>query len=209
MNLIDSVIFDLDGTLWDATDLIYRAWENVLKDRMEIKEPVTLEMLRSVQGLQAAEIGAKLFPYLSGEKQLETVIRCCEEENPYILKEGGILYSNLETTLKELSERCPLFIVSNCHLGYIEAFLEYHRLGQYFTDVESAGKTGLSKGENIRLIIERNHLKHPVYVGDTQGDCNSARQAKVPFIYASYGFGSVLDYDMKIEDVTDLLKIVK
>lgn len=209
MNLIDSIIFDLDGTLWDATDITFRAWENILKDRTEIKEPVTLEMFKSVQGLQAAEIGAKFFPNLIREKQIELVEICCEAENPLILKEGGILVKDLEPTLKELSERCPLFIVSNCLCGYIEAFLEYHKLGRYFKDIESAGNTGLSKGENIRLIAERNNLKHPVYVGDTQGDCNSARQAKVPFVYASYGFGRVLDYDMKIKDITELLKFVK
>ena len=209
MNSIDSVIFDLDGTLWDSTDLIYRAWDSVLRSRKDIKSPITHEMLKSIQGLQTPQIGAKLFPHLEKEQQVELVKICCEAENPLILKEGGVLYTNLEATLKELSDHCPLFIVSNCECGYIEAFLEYHKLGRYFKDFESAGSTGLSKGENIKLIIERNHLKHPVYVGDTEGDCNSARQAKVPFIFASYGFGSVLDYDMKIDDITDLLKIVK
>ncbi len=209
MKLIDSLIFDLDGTLWDATETTFSAWEKVFKDRKEIQEPITIEMLKSVQGLHVKEIGEKFFPYLSIEKQLEAVIHCCKEQVPYILREGGILYPNLEFTLKKLSEKYPLFIVSNCQTGYIEAFFEYHRLGQYFKDVESSGKTGLPKGENIKLIIERNSLKHPVYIGDTEGDCNSARQAKVPFIYASYGFGSVLDYDMKIEAISDLLKIVK
>ncbi len=208
MNLIDSIIFDLDGTLWDATDITFRAWEKILKDRKEIKEPITLEMYQSVQGMQAAEIGAKFFPYLSEKDQMDLVNICCEAENPLILKEGGILYNNLESTLEKLAERYPLFIVSNCHDGYIEAFLEYHELSHYFKDIESAGATGFSKGENIKLIIERNQLKHPIYVGDTEGDCNSARQAKVPFVFASYGFGRVKDYDMKIDDITDLLKVV-
>ena len=209
MNLIDSIIFDLDGTLWDATEITFSAWDKILKDRKEIKESITFDMYKSVQGMQAAEIGAKFFPYLTEQDQISLVKICCEAENPLILKEGGILYNNLESTLEKLAERYPLFIVSNCHSGYIEAFLEYHGLGHYFKDFQSAGITGLSKGENIKLIIERNQLKHPIYVGDTEGDCNSAREAKVPFVFASYGFGSVKDYDMKIDDIKDLLKIVR
>lgn len=47
------------------------------------------------------------------------------------------------------------------------------------------GKNKTSKGESNRLLIERNKLKHPVYVGDTQGDAQSAIDAGIPFIYAN------------------------
>lgn len=51
--------------------------------------------------------------------------------------------------------------------------------------------TGLNKDENIKLIVKRNNLKNPVYVGDTQGDFLACKNANVPFIFAAYGFGSV------------------
>ena len=54
-----------------------------------------------------------------------------------------------------------LFIVSNCQDGYIECFFKAHKLDKYFTDYECPGRTGLSKGENNKLIIERNNLKNP------------------------------------------------
>ena len=41
------------------------------------------------------------------------------------------------------------------------------------------------------MIAERNHLKHPVYVGDTIGDYNACQEAGVPFVFAAYGFGEV------------------
>ena len=47
------------------------------------------------------------------------------------------------------------------------------------------------KGENIRLIMERNQLERAVYIGDTQGDLDASHAAGIPFIYAAYGFGSV------------------
>ena len=42
-----------------------------------------------------------------------------------------------------------------------------------------------------RLLAERNALDCAVYVGDTQGDLDSASAAGIPFIFASYGFGTV------------------
>lgn len=46
-----------------------------------------------------------------------------------------------------------------------------------------------------------------MYVGDTQGDCDGARLAKISFVYASYGFGKVKEYDYIIEEVADLAKL--
>ena len=202
---IDSIIFDLDGTLWDSTKAVLKAWDMVFKNNEDIKNPITEEILESCMGLQIQEIGAKLFPYLEEGEQKRILDLCCEEERKLLLKEGGILYKDLENTLQTLSKSYPLFIVSNCQCGYIEAFLEYHKLGEYFKDIECAGNTGLLKGENVKSVMKRNNLKHPVYVGDTQGDCDAAKLANIPFVYASYGFGKVDGYDYVIEEISDLV----
>ena len=97
-----------------------------------------------------------------------------------------------------------LFIVSNCIDGYIESFLRTSGLSNYFLDFECNGRTKLRKGENIELIIKRNNLKNAIYVGDTMGDKEAARYAKVPFVYASYGFGEVDEYDYLINSISDL-----
>ncbi len=97
-------------------------------------------------------------------------------------------------------------VVSNCQHGYIEAFYKYHSLEKYFLDYENPGRTGLSKGENIKLIIKRNDLTSPVYVGDTEGDLDASEFAGVPFVYAKYGFGKVSKYDYVIENFNELLQ---
>ena len=75
-------------------------------------------------------------------------------------------------------------------------------------DTECYGDTKKSKGENIRLVIERNHLQNCVYVGDTKGDCEAAKAAGIPFIFAAYGFGNVETFDKEIRDVRELLEIL-
>ncbi|MFR3320025.1 MAG: HAD family hydrolase [Lachnospiraceae bacterium] len=82
-----------------------------------------------------------------------------------------------------------VFIVSNCQSGYIELFLKKTGLAPYVTDTECFGDTGMKKAENIRLVVARNGLQLPVYVGDTKGDEEAAHAAGVPFVHAAYGFG--------------------
>ena len=96
-------------------------------------------------------------------------------------------------TIKKLSEKYRLFIVSNCQDGYIELTMNKNNIQNFITDWECYGHSGLEKWENIRLITERNSLKHPVYVGDTEGDLEACEKAGVPFIWASYGFGANLN----------------
>ncbi|MNO91344.1 bifunctional 5'-methylthioadenosine/S-adenosylhomocysteine nucleosidase/phosphatase [compost metagenome] len=204
---MDSIIFDLDGTLWDSTDVVVIAWNDVLKRYKEIKKEITKEDLKGIMGLQVKEVGRKLLPNLEEQTQQMILRECCEVECHYLTKQGGILYDKLEEVLKVLSRKYKLLIVSNCQSGYIEAFYKYHKLHRYFVDFENPGRTGLSKGENIKLIIERNNLINPVYVGDTEGDHKAARFAEIPFVFASYGFGEVRNFDYIIHSFDELLEL--
>lgn len=121
--------------------------------------------------------------------------------------QGGNIYHNAEDVLNVLSKKYKLYIVSNCQDGYIESFYEFHNVEKYFLDYENPGRTGLSKGENINLVIERNNLSNPIYVGDTEGDLNASRYAGIPFVYAKYGFGKVSEYDEVIERFDDLVTL--
>nr|WP_221887677.1 HAD family hydrolase [Lysinibacillus sp. SDF0037] len=204
---MDSIIFDLDGTLWDSSKTVAQSWTQVVQRSPYGKGKITEENLSKTMGLQIQEIAAILFDYLDEEKQMELILACCQQEQDDLLRNGGILYPQLEETLLALSKKFRLFIVSNCQEGYIETFYAFHKLEKYFLDFENPGRTGLSKGENIQLIMKRNHIKKAVYVGDTQGDMLSAKFAGIPFVFASYGFGKPEEYDYIIEKPIDLLKI--
>ena len=80
---------------------------------------------------------------------------------------------------------------------------------KYFEDTECWGRTRLSKGESNKILIARNHLKNPIYVGDTAGDYQSAIDARIPFIYAAYGFGEVRDCDYKIQSIRELPEVLE
>ena len=98
--------------------------------------------------------------------------------------------------------------MSNCQDGYIERFLDYHKLGKYFCDSEHPDARCLSKGENIKALLERNGFVKSIFVGDTQGDCDAARFAGIPFVFASYGFGKADSPDYTIKAFPEIIDIV-
>lgn len=208
MNInIDSLIFDLDGTLWDAVDTLVLSCNDVLKNHPDIKKKFSRKDFESVMGMQLDDISKKFFTNLNETDRNIIMKEFCIAEQNSLAQNGGKLYPNLEETLLKLSRKFKLFIVSNCQVGYIETFLKYHKLEKYFIDFENPGRTNLSKGENINLIIKRNNLKNPVYVGDTTSDLEAAKFANIPFIYANYGFGNVNEYDYAINNIEDLLNL--
>ena len=97
-----------------------------------------------------------------------------------------------------------LAVVRNCQTGYVKAFLISSGASDLFIDYEEWERTGLTKGENIRLVMERNGYTKGVYIGDTKKDREAALQANVPFILADYGFGTVDSPDGIISSLKDL-----
>lgn len=204
----DSLIFDLDGTLWDSTGAAAKIWQQVVEQEFpEIEDRVTPESLKKLYGLPLEEIAVRQFSSASEELALAAMRVCVVRQCPYLAEHGAVMMEGVKEHLPALAGRYRLFIVSNCLGGYIEAFLEGEKLQAYFEDFECPGRTGLLKADNIRLLMERNGLSRPIYIGDTAGDKEAAEAAGVPFVYAAYGFGDVLEYDYKIEEFGELLTL--
>lgn len=201
------IIFDLDGTLWDSIDHVVMSWNEILL-REGYNNQITRDELISHVGKPMDVIMAELAPDVPPDERERLMEICVAHENEYVAANGGFLYPGLEDALIELREKYNLYIVSNCQDGYIEAFYAYHGLGGYFSDHECWGVTGKPKGENIRMVIERNHLDKAIYVGDTSGDETASRKAAISFVLASYGFGEAKSPDAVISSPGDLPRIV-
>lgn len=206
---MESIIFDLDGTLWDSTEGAAVVWKEIASKNPAIKDEVTGPKLKKLYGLPLEEIATGLFQSVSETVAIQTMEECVVAQCPYLASHGGVLLGKIEETLKVLSKKYKLIIVSNCKSGYIEAFLEAHQLGQYFIDHECPGGTGLLKADNIRIVMERNQIQHAIYVGDTKGDEIAAHQAGLQFIYARYGFGEANNYEYAIDSFDELIALME
>ena len=102
---IDSLIFDLDGTLWDSSEGIVATWALVLENYPEIHKKVTAEELASNFGLPLEQIARNMFPDQPESLRQQLMAECGEKENLYLAEHGGLLYPKLEETLR--CERLP------------------------------------------------------------------------------------------------------
>lgn len=198
------IIFDLDGTLWDSAQAVVDSWNVVIDRTPDFRKRITVEDMESLMGKTMDDIAFTYFDTVSRERALQILQECMDYENEYLEQVGGMLYPQLEQVLEDLSKDYFLAIVSNCQSGYIEAFLKYHKLEQYFDDFECFGNTKQEKDANISAVVKRNGLEKAMYVGDVLGDYNSTKKAGLPFIWAQYGFGDVPKAQYRIKSLSEL-----
>ena len=122
-------------------------------------------------------------------------------------KQGNNLFNNLEWSLDKLKAKYKLFIVSNYQTKYIEAFLKYYRVEKFFQDIICSETANESKIKNVKLLIRRNFLNSPVYVGDILGDCEIAEKSKIPFIYVEYGLRNIRKIEYRIKNLESLKEL--
>ena len=197
--MIDGVIFDLDGTLWDTTREILKCYQQYVPD-------LSLWKMKTLMGKSISDIAFEL-------DLTEEVVKDIQDNEVSWLSEHHVApYNGVEALLQYLDTRdIPCYIVSNCQERYIECFLHTTGLERYFKDWVSYGDTGLSKVENVKHLIEKNNLdpKQTVLVGDTMGDKEAATENDIRwFVWAAYGFGYVQYYNGMIAEPLGLARFL-
>lgn len=202
---MEAIIFDLDGTLWDAVDAVVHCWNTVLREKTTIDMVIQREGALKLFGKTMENIVIELFPDMDPTEREALKNQFVQFENFNLDRQYCHMYDGMKDTLKELSKTYKVILVSNCQDGYIEKFLDQSEMAEYITDFTCSGKTGQPKGANIQSIMKDNGVAKAIYVGDTQTDYEAAVFAKIPMVYASYGFGTVTTPDITISKITDLL----
>ncbi len=185
----DALIFDLDGTLWDAAAASTYGW-NLALEELGLPQRVTVDGIRSISGRPFPECVRILLPDLF-PAPTSTLERLEARERTGIELIAGELYEGVADGLSRLVARYPLFIVSNCPDWYLEEFFRHTGLRQHFTGWDCYGLSQIDKSGMLSNLAASHRLTEAVYVGDTQGDRASAAQAGMEFAYARYGFGGL------------------
>jgi phosphoglycolate phosphatase len=197
------LIFDLDGTLWDTSEVCAEAWNHAMAGRGF--RTLTTSDLGGIMGLTREEVRLRFFAELDADEGRRLLQLCIDEEIRFLRRRPGTLYPGVADGLKRLAERHPLYLVSNCETEYLDLFFEGTGLGPQFLDSECHGRTNLGKAKNVGLVLERNRLTQGAYVGDTLGDQKAAEANRLEFWFAAYGFGTCTHADRSFPDFESLV----
>ena len=204
----ESLIFDIDGTLWDSRSIIVEGYNQVLTAAGHADLCVTAEDLKQLFGKTMKEIADIMLTSLSEEERYPLMEKCIDTGDARLLDDPcDIGYPGVKETLEELHKRYRLFIVSNSQLGYPETTMDKLGITHLFQGHLCFGNTGTDKGTTIRILMEQHNIENAVYIGDTQGDYEAAVKAGLPFVWATFGFGVPEDYDAKIDSFRELTQL--
>ena len=205
----ESLIFDIDGTLWDSTALVAEGYNVQLRKEGLSHLCVTREDLLKLFGRTMAAIADAMFETIPAPERYALMDRCIESEQKYLwANECDVYYPGVKETLEKLAKKYRLFIVTNAQKGYPEVCMEKLGVSHLFCGHLTYGDTGLEKSETIKLLMQRHNIENAVYIGDTQGDYQAATAANLPFIWVSYGFGVPESYIAKADSFPQLLEIL-
>lgn len=201
---MDSVIFDLDGTLWDGSNASAVAWNRAMQELGLDHKRIRAVDIADISGKTPEEFLPIIFPDLS-RREGETFYSICSAyEAEEILNGMGTLRDGVERFLERISQEYPVFLVSNCQRDYMDAFLEWSGMEDLIVDSMTHGDNGRSKAENIGILMSGHDLKRPVHIGDTEEDREGAREAGVGFIKIAPAFKAELDPGLpSLNEITD------
>ena len=205
----ESLILDIDGTLWDSRELVAVGYNIQLRQEGLDHLQVQVDDLTPLFGKTRKELADALFASLPEEDREPLMIRCMDRENRYLVEsECRVAYPGVVETLEELAKTYRLFIVSNCEKGYPEICMEKLGIGHLISGHLCFGDTRTCKGETIKKLMADHGITSACYIGDTQGDADAAAHAQIPFVYCAYGFGQVKEYWKKIDSFAELKTII-
>ena len=205
----ESLIFDIDGTLWDSRALVAEGYNIQLRAEGLANLCTDAEALRPLFGKVMTEIGDALFASIPVPARYELMDRCMATENQYLFEnECQIGYPLVKETMEVLAKEHRLFIVSNSQCGYPELCIQKLGLTDLIAGHMCFGDTGTCKGETIKTLMARHGIESACYIGDTQGDYEAAVVAGIPFIWCTYGFGVPDDHALKVDSFAELKNVL-
>lgn len=184
-NKIDTVLFDLDGTLLDSKELIYRSFVHTFEKFYPNHELSDAE-LDSFFGPPLSVTFAK---YTDDQKQIAEMIDYYRKYNVEAHDELVNLFPGVKETIKYLSKHnYKLGVISAKKSDLVNHALEIFKIKEYFDIVigQDEVKNPKPNPEGIILATKKLKSKRAVYVGDSVSDIEAGKNAKIKTCAIAY-----------------------
>ena len=204
-----AILFDIDGTLLDTTELLFQAFEHTLDAH---KLPVhNRDVIGALIGKHIVKIYTNLAPGIDPQILIDTHSGF-QKNNLHL----AIIFPNTQKVLETLKKAgIKLGVISN-RIRTSRPSLKRAGIFDYFDTIVTAGEVTHPKPhpEMIEKALAHLHVKpeKALIVGDTESDILTGKNAGVTTIAVTYGFHgkkvTETNPDFVVDDIFDILPIV-
>jgi len=195
-----TIVFDLDGTLLESAPDLHAALNYTLSTKSLAALP--LETIRSMIGdgakalirkglvennceIDETEIDGDLWPTFLDHYRAN-------------ITENSFLFEGALECLERLhSQNIRMAVCTNKAESLARQIISELNLDKYFQSLLGGDSLPIRKpdGEHIRKTIEAagGHAERSIMVGDSQTDERAARNAALPFVFVTFGYGARTD----------------
>ncbi len=186
---MDTIFFDLDGTLTDPKPGITRSLQYAL-EQLGRPVPSQDELVWCI----GPPLRTSLVVLLGGETDADRGVALYRERFGDVGLYENSLYPDIAATLAALKPRARLFVATSKAHVYADRIIDHYGLRPYFEHVFGAELDGTRahKSDLLAYALERTGTdpSRAVMIGDRSHDIVGAKQNGIAGIGVLYGYGS-------------------
>lgn len=179
------ILFDLDGTLLDTLEDLLDATNYALTSCGY--PPRTLAQLRRFVGNGAANQIRLALPEGASQTEIDHVLAVYKPYYTAHCQHKTQPYPGIPQVLAQLGQRYPIAIVSNKPDGAVKALCR-----QYFPGIFALGETPdcprKPAPDMVHRAMDAIGVQQAIYVGDSEVDVDTAKNAGLPCLSVLWGF---------------------
>ena len=188
--ILDTIIFDLDGTLLNTLEDLHACFNQAIKQYGYPERSIS--EIKSFVGNGIKKAIERALPHKVDDKELDNIVNYFRRYYKDHMFELTKPYEGIIELLKELNQKgYKLGIVSNKHDAAVKD-LAYHYFGEHIK-VAIGEDVGINKKPSpdgtLKAIKELNsEITNCIFVGDSDVDIKTAQNIGIPCISVLWGF---------------------
>jgi Predicted phosphatases len=214
--MIQSIIFDMDGTLFQTDKILEISLEdayNRLRLLGKWDKETPIDKYREIMGMPLPKVWEALLPDHSHEDRKQTDAFFLERLIHNIASGKGALYPHVEEIFRYFKEQnWSVYIASNGLTEYLQAIVRYYRLEEWVTETFSIEQIdSLNKSDLVRTIMEKYGITHAAVAGDRLSDIRAAKDNGLVAIGCHFDFAredELAQADYVIKDLIELKELI-